>query len=88
MNKMKNFSCIIKKIKSRFNGVHVEIEKHSPIGKEYEISCYGLNAELFDDAYNFIFDLNDELCIPLGVELIPIFYTREETSNYFPKFTY
>jgi len=85
MNNMKNFSEIIEKIKSYFNGVHVEIEKHDCVGGEYEVSCYGLNEKLFDEAYDLIFDLNDELCLHQGVELIPILYTREDTACHFPQ---
>ena len=82
---MNNFLEIIEKIKSRFSGIHIEIEKHSSIGREYEISCYGLNESLFDEAYNYIFDLNDDLDIHPEIELIPILYTREETANHFPQ---
>lgn len=82
---MNNFSDIIKKIESRFAGVHVVIEKHSSIGREYEISCFGLNERSFDDAYDYIFDLNDELGLEAGIDLTPIFYTREETAKHFQK---
>ncbi len=82
---MNKFSEIIKKIESRFAGIHVAIEKHSSIGREYEISCYGLNAKSFNDAYDFIFDINDELGMESGVDLTPIFYTREETAIHFPE---
>lgn len=82
---MNNFLEIIEKIKSRFNGIHIEIEKHSSLGSEYAISCYGLNENLFDEAYNYIFDLNDDLDIHPEIELIPILYTREETVNHFPQ---
>jgi len=85
MNNMNDFSQIIDQIESRFNGVHVEIEKHSSVGREYEVSCHGLNENLFDEAYNFIFDLNDEMATRSDIDLTPIFYTREETAKHFPE---
>ncbi len=71
---MNNFYEIIKKIESRFAGIHVAIEKHSSIGREYEISCYGLNERSFNDAYDFIFDINDELGMESGVDLTSLIW--------------
>lgn len=81
---MKNLNNVIDRIKKQFEGIHVVIEKHDVIGGEYEVSCYGLPENLFDEVPSFIFDLNDELYPDYEIELIPILYTKEETREHFP----
>ena len=81
---MKNLNNVISRIKNQFEGIHVGIEKHDVIGGEYEVSCYGLPENLFDEVSSFVFDLNDELYPNYEIELIPILYTKEETREHFP----